>query len=110
MSWRAELMKHRSALRIAVYFDKNPEFIRRIKLLPDARWSVTQQVWHLPDTDENRERFKLPPRFQANKMHQEKMAAFVQWLTSKRYSVSTIKTYREALTTVLALIVTECVE
>ncbi|MGI9191363.1 MAG: hypothetical protein ACR2IL_04515 [Chitinophagaceae bacterium] len=60
MSWRAELMKHRGALRIAVYFEKNPEFIRRIKLLSDARWSVTQQVWHLPDTDENRERFKLP--------------------------------------------------
>jgi integrase/recombinase XerD len=102
MSWRAELIKHRGALRIAVYFDKNPEFIRRIQLLANARWSVTQQVWHLPDTDENRERFKLPPRFQANKMHQEKMAAFVQWLISKRYSESTIKTYREALNTFLA--------
>ena len=67
MSWRAELIKHRGALRIAVYFDKNPEFIRRIQLLANARWNVTQQVWHLPDTDENRERFKLPPRFQANK-------------------------------------------
>lgn len=99
MIWKAEPIRHRGVERIAVYFEKNKELIQRIKLLQDAQWSVTKQVWHVPDTDENRQRFNLPPRFIQNAYHKEKIEQFVQWLRSKRYAESTIKTYSEALTT-----------
>ena len=73
MIWKAEPIRHRGVERIAVYFEKNKELIRRIKLLHNAQWSVTKQVWHVPDTDENRQRFNLPPRFIQNAYHKEKI-------------------------------------
>ena len=59
MQWEAKLIKHRNEKRIAVYFEKNADLIVRIKQLEDAKWSQTLKVWHLPDTDENRVRFKI---------------------------------------------------
>ena len=56
-------------------------------------------VWHIPDTEENRIRLKIPLHFQTVPS-EEGIAAiekFKQWLLSKRYSPSTIKTYSEAL-------------
>ena len=56
-------------------------------------------VWHIPDTEENRIRLRIPLHFQTVPS-EEGIAAiekFKQWLLSKRYSPSTIKTYSEAL-------------
>ena len=56
-------------------------------------------VWHIPDTEENRIRFKIPLH-QQTVPSEEGIASiekFKQWLLSKRYSPSTIKTYSEAL-------------
>jgi integrase/recombinase XerD len=56
-------------------------------------------VWHIPDNEENRIRFKIPLH-QQTVPSEEGIAAiekFKQWLLSKRYSPSTIKTYSEAL-------------
>jgi integrase/recombinase XerD len=61
MNWTAKLMKHRNESRIAVYFDRNAALIERIKQIEGARWSQQNTVWHIPDTIENRERFKLEP-------------------------------------------------
>nr|WP_314895600.1 site-specific integrase [uncultured Flavobacterium sp.] len=99
MIWTAKLIKHNNENRIAVYFEKNQDLIARIKQIEGARWSQQKTVWHLPDTTENRERFKIEPL--ANSLpspegivHIEK---FKQWLRSKRYSESTLTTYSEAL-------------
>lgn len=83
--------------RIAVTFEKNQELINRFKKLEGAKWSATLKVWHLPDTAEYRQKFKLPAEKQLTTEAQQHIQKFVQWLRSKRYSESTIKTYTEAI-------------
>ena len=102
MKWEAKLIRHRGEYRIAIYFEKNKELIARIKQLPGVRWSATMIAWHLPDTDQYRERFKLPPRFVQNPIHTQKIEEFEQWMRSKRLSESTVNSYSEALKTFLA--------
>jgi integrase/recombinase XerD len=99
MKWESKIITHKKESRIAVYFEKNPDFIARIKQLDGARWSQTLGVWHLPDTEANRIRFKIPT-LATNLPSAEGMVQiekFKQWLRSKRYSESTITTYSEAL-------------
>ncbi|MBN8577757.1 MAG: site-specific integrase [Cytophagales bacterium] len=95
--WKSNTIIHNGEKRIAVYFEKNWDQIVRFKKLPDARWSKTLKVWHLPDTAENRERFKLPPTRQLSEEALLKLEGFGQWLRAKRYSPATQKTYSEAL-------------
>lgn len=94
-------MNHKGSKRIAVYFDYNETLIKRLRKLYDVRWSVTLKAWHLPDTEENRSRFKLEPARSLTEEHREKMELFKRWLESKRYSKNTIKTYLEVLGTFL---------
>lgn len=99
MRWNAQLITHRKEKRIAVYFEKKPELIARIKQLEGSRWSQTLGVWHLPDTFENRIRFKIHTS-SPNVPSDEGIAQidkFKQWMRSRRYSESTITTYSEAL-------------
>lgn len=98
-SWEAKLIMHQKESRIGVYFEKDLALIERIKKLEGARWSQSKKVWHLPDTAENRLRFKINVLQQQvpsteGILHLEK---FEQWLRSKRYSENTIKTYKDAL-------------
>jgi len=83
--------------------------------LNDAKWSATLKTWHLPDTEENRERFGIKNEefridnekrekekpITLNKDAKQKIEKYIQWLRSKRYGASTIKTYTEALQTFL---------
>jgi integrase/recombinase XerD len=64
-----------------------------------SRWSQTLGVWHIPDTEENRVRFKIAPVSYSlpSTEGMEQIEKFKQWLRSKRYSESTIATYSEAL-------------
>jgi integrase/recombinase XerD len=101
MIWTAKLVTHHAKPRIAVYFEKNADWIARIKKLEDARWSQTLKAWHVPDNEENRKRFKLDLPIVLSEIHLQKIEQFKQWLNSKRYSVNTIKTYSEALHTFL---------
>jgi integrase/recombinase XerD len=101
MNWTAKLVTHHAKPRIAVYFEKNADWIARIKKLEDARWSQTLKAWHVPDTDENRLRFKLDLPIVLSETHLRKIEQFKRWLSSKRYSSNTIKTYSEALHTFL---------
>jgi integrase/recombinase XerD len=99
MNWSAKIITHRGTKRIAVYFEKNAEWIARIKEIDGARWSQSLVAWHLPDTEENRVRFKIAPisfSFPSTEGI-EQIEKFKQWLRSKRYSESTITTYSEAL-------------
>lgn len=99
MKWESKLIKHKETARIAVVFEKNTELIARIKTVDGSRWSQSLRVWHIPDTDENRIRFKIPLQQQTVPSEEGilQIEKFKQWLLSKRYSPSTIKTYSEAL-------------
>nr|WP_315156440.1 site-specific integrase [uncultured Flavobacterium sp.] len=99
MNWEAKIITHKKEKRIAVYFEKNAALIARIKKLDGSRWSQSLCVWHLPDTMENRERFRLVPLSHSLPSDEgiEQIKKYIQWLSSKRYSSSTIKTYSEAL-------------
>jgi len=109
MNWEAKLIKHKGENRIAVYFEKNAECpperttvrsgIASIKQIEGARWSQSLLAWHLPDTEESRIRFKIKPASHSLPSPEgiEQIQKFAQWLISKRYSPSTIKTYTEAL-------------
>lgn len=99
MNWIAKIITHKGSKRIAVYFEKNAEFIARIKKINGARWSQSLVAWHLPDTEENRERFNLTPHshFLPSTEGIAQIEKFKQWLRSKRYSDSTLSTYSEAL-------------
>lgn len=99
MNWSAKIITHRKEKRIAVYFEKDIDLIARIKRLEGSRWSQTLGAWHLPDTDENRIRFKITLRAMTipSTEGMEQIEKFKQWLRSKRYSESTLTTYSEAL-------------
>ena len=99
MKWESKLIKHNGLVRIAIAFEKNAELIARVKLIEGSRWSQSLGVWHIPDNEENRIRFKIPLH-QQTVPSEEGIAAiekFKQWLLSKRYSESTITSYTEAL-------------
>ncbi|WP_396171694.1 tyrosine-type recombinase/integrase [Flavobacterium sp.] len=99
MEWEAKIITHKKEKRIAVYFEKDLDLIARIKQIDGTRWSQTLRAWHLPDTEENRIRFKLTPLSHTIPSTEgiEQIEKFKQWLRSKRYSESTITTYSEAL-------------
>ena len=99
MNWEAKIISHKKEKRIAVYFKKDAELIARIKKLEGSRWSQSLLAWHLPDTEENRIRFKITPLSHSIPSAEgiENIEKFKQWLYSKRYSENTIITYCEAL-------------
>lgn len=99
MNWEAKIITHKKEKRIAVYFEKNVEWIARIKKINGSRWSQSLLAWHLPDTEENRLRFKIPPLSHSIPSPEgiAQIEKFKQWLRSKRYSESTLTTYSEAL-------------
>ena len=99
MNWKAKTILHKNTPRIAVYFEKNADFIARIKTFTDARWSATKMYWHIPDTEVNRIHFNvaLAHTLLPNKEGIENILKFKQHLLSKRYSLNTINTYCDAL-------------
>ena len=99
MIWTAKLIKHRGESRIAVQFEKDATLIKRIKQFEGVRWSQQKKLWHLPDTPENRDHFKIVPHENTIPSPDgiDQLRKFSQWLSSKRYSPNTIKTYTDAL-------------
>jgi len=109
MEWKAKIVKYKKQDRIAVYFKKSEDLIKRIKKLEDAKWSYSLDAWHLPNNEENRKRFKLENAvLQADKI--TKIEQFKQWLQSKRYSDNTVKTYTDALKSFLLFYNTKPIE
>ncbi|RTY97431.1 integrase [Flavobacterium sp. RSP49] len=99
MSWNAKVITHKKEKRIAVYFEKNQELITRIKTVAGSRWSQSLVAWHIPDTEENRIRFKIPALTYSFPSPEgiAQIEKLKQWMRSKRYSQSTVVTYSEAL-------------
>ncbi|AWG23620.1 integrase [Flavobacterium faecale] len=100
MKWSANVIKHKSESRIAVYFQKNTELITRIKQIQGARWSSSLVAWHLPDTAENRIRFKIEGNkgksalSQIQTENQIALKRFIEQIQLMGYSSATLKTYR----------------
>jgi integrase/recombinase XerD len=101
MKWEAKEIVHKGQNRIAVYFEKDIEAIKRMKALPGARWSATKKVWHLPDEPTYRKQFGLGQSVQrkastatVHPINQREFENYIQELQLKAYSASTIKTYR----------------
>ena len=103
MVWKARLIRHREADRIAVEFEKDFTLIRCIKQIDGARWSSQKKCWHIPDIPENRIRFGIPLREEEEPSPEgtEHLKQFIRWLSAKRYSDNTVKTYGDALRTFL---------
>jgi integrase/recombinase XerD len=100
MSFEAKLITHKNKKRIAVWYPNQQELIVRFRKLDDARWSASLQVWHLPDTTENRLKFDLEPAIRPPHINFDKIQEienFKKYLNTKRYSPNTVKTYSEAL-------------
>lgn len=107
VAWEAKLVTHQAEQRIAVFFEKNEELIIRIKKLPNVRWSRTLKAWHVPDTAENRTRFKIAQPVVLNEEQLKNIEKFKLWLQSKRYSENTIATYSDALKSFLKFYATK---
>lgn len=99
MNWTAKLIKLGGEKRIAIYFEKNQDWIDRIKQQEGSKWSQALEVWHLPDTFENRMKFQIleTPIKRPSIEGIEQIEKFRCWLLSRRYSDNTITTYSEAL-------------
>jgi len=100
-SWKAQVIKHKGQNRIAVYFEMIPELVQRLKKIFGARWSASLKTWHLPDTPDNRIRFKIESDENKLSGKTEDIHQFTLWLQSKRYGNNTVKTYVNALKTFL---------
>jgi integrase/recombinase XerD len=95
MKWKAKIICHRGESRITVQYEKTEDNFNILRNFDGRKWSQSLGSWHLPDNAENRRLFSLIED-DAIKERAE-ISAFRNWLQSKRYSQSTIKTYSEAL-------------
>ena len=107
-----QAIQHRNENRILVKFEYDLILNERMQSVPSARWSRTLKGWTIPDTRENRAACKLPllstlkamaatksvaqvqrlPQISHN--NEQELNKYVQHLTLKAYSRSTIRTYR----------------
>ena len=111
MKWEAKEIVHKGQKRIAIYFEKNAEAIKRIKLLPGTRWSATLKAWHLPNVATYRKKFGLPLQAigkevwsHIHPINQPAFTKLVEMLQLKAYSQSTITTYRNEFAQLLYLL------
>lgn len=112
------LITYRGKSRILLRFAHNKTWNERIKKVPDARWSSTYKGWHIPDTEENRKKCGLEPatvlsvqqqkvqtssiRLSAN--NKEQLLLYLEQLALKKYSKSTLQTYRNEFMQLLQLL------
>lgn len=112
------LTEHRGRSRILVQFAHNKAWNERIRKVADAKWSSTLKGWHIPDTPENRKKCGLAPQTDLAVVQQkinnsssklsvnnkEQLLLFVEKLLLKKYSKSTMQTYRNEFNQLLQLL------
>lgn len=105
--------RHRDEEVICFIFEKDIQLIAILKTKLKARWSATKKCWHLPvsqfNLDQTAEAFnglarldiKNVPHLSNEDKSQidilQEKERFEKWLSFKRYSPNTIKTYTDAL-------------
>lgn len=112
------LITYKTKPRILIRFAHNKEWNERIKKVKDAMWSNTYKAWHIPDTNENRikcgfqianavipvpqKAVALSSKISVSNRHQ--LYLFLEQLTLKKYSKSTITTYRNEFLQLLQML------
>lgn len=100
---KKEIINYKKQRRIKLKFEYNVEIITQVRTFQGARWSSTLQAWHIPDNKKNRQRLGISI-FENGNLSEDvinKIEYFSQWLKSKRYSESTIRTYLDVTTVFL---------
>jgi integrase/recombinase XerD len=113
-----QLITHRNKPRILLQFAPNKAWNERIKKVPGASWSSTLKGWHIPDTEENRKKCGIEPatalsvqqqkvqtssiRLSAN--NKAELLLYLEQLALKKYSKSTLQTYRNEFMQLLQLL------
>jgi site-specific recombinase XerD len=113
-----QLIEYRGKSRILVQFAHNTAWNQRIKQVADARWSSSLKGWHIPDNEENRKKCGIAPatalsvqqqkvqassiRLSAN--NKEQLLLYLEQLALKKYSKSTLQTYRNEFMQLLQLL------
>lgn len=109
--------------RLGLFFPYNNELLKLVKTFTDAHWSNSNKCWHVANNSSNlKELYKVfkdvalintdaiftPTLVTETEkigdltiLHLKKITQFKEWLSSRRYSANTIKTYTEALRTFL---------
>jgi len=54
---KIEKIQHKGSEKIRIEFGYDKERIERVKQIPGAQWSQSQKAWHIPDTNEDVEKF-----------------------------------------------------
>lgn len=112
------LILYRGKPRILVQFAHNKVWNERVKKVADARWSNTFKGWHIPDTEVNRKKCGLAPAtvlsIQQQKVqtssiklsvnNKEQLLLYLEQLALKKYSKSTLQTYRNEFMQLLQLL------
>ena len=111
---------HKNESRIKINFPFNQQIASRLRQIPDARWSKTHKAWHIPDSKEavkhlcelfpevtlhwneagDKKGPKKPELIIKKEIPTEiknHITDFIEWMSHKRYSPSTIETYTEAV-------------
>lgn len=113
-----QLITHRSRPRILLQFAHNVTWNERIKKVPGASWSSTLKGWHIPDTEENRKKCGLEAAtalsivqqkiqhssIQLSANNKKQLLLYVEQLALKKYSKSTLQTYRNEFMQLLQLL------
>ena len=91
---------HKGQKRIKLDFDYDPDTIERVKVIPDCRWSVSLQSWHLPNTSTSILRLEEQGVFFQSSFRKRKtdyiqpfLKKYTDYLKYKRYSGSTRRVY-----------------
>lgn len=116
---------HQNTQKMGLYFPYNDELLRLVRTFPDAKWSKSLRCWHVTNSSSNlKEIYKVfggvatldteavfAPGLQVKPGYKvldplsaeqlKKVTLFKDWLSSRRYAESTIKTYTDALQTFL---------
>lgn len=107
---KAKPLVHREFKRIALYFENNTELNNFVRTLSGRTFSKNLGAWHVPDTSYYRKMFGLPlvePKAEVGSTQNQHFEAiarvdkYIRWMRSKRYSETTIETYKDAVKTFL---------
>ena len=126
------IIEHHKMSRIAVQFEYNEQWNKRMGKVRGAKWSKTMHCWHIPDTEENRKKcgiimnsnigpaitgvhtpavlqdvVKLSTKEALCNMspnNSGEMKRFLDQLALKAYSPSTIRTYRNEFAQLLQIL------
>ena len=111
------IQNHKGADALTLTFPYHAQLISEVKKLPGITWSASKRVWLLPfcpgliesvkhtlghmvqidDTEAVKKAERMASEHRSTETYADKLEAFSLWLSSKRYSVNTIKSYMDAV-------------